>query len=100
MGATHNTHSHMPANILAATSSSCHGVRAFRVKRAVYCGIEIDAVNTTWEALGASDEAKIHVETLTKDECIANATPREHCNILIDDILAVNDGLSWLGLPL
>merc|ERR1711918_48677 len=90
---TVRAHEHVAPSICARV------VAAFRVDRVVYSGEELDLLDT-WEAIGIEDEGKIYAETLSKDERLASATPREEAYALIDDILALNDGLSWIGLGL
>merc|ERR1719230_2216473 len=83
------------------STSIARGINKFRVGRIVWDGAELSSTPLSWEELGAGDEARIFIdETLTKDEWLASASQREVVRVLVDDVLAVNDGVSCFGLPL
>merc|ERR1711998_344944 len=71
----------------------------FVVKRVACNGADV-SLASSWRENGVADEATCTAETLTKDEWFRSATPREAATAMVDDMVAINDGLSWLGLPL
>merc|ERR1712022_77400 len=60
----------------------------------------VESLASSGRENGVADEATCTAETLTKDEWFRSATPREAATAMVDDMVAINDGLSWLGLPL
>jgi len=80
--------------------SVCAGLGKFRVTRVSHCGADVP-LPLTWGGLGGiEDDAIIYVDAVTKEQWFSSAPRREAVHVVIDDILALNDGVNTFGLPL